>query len=105
MDAVDLVFGYLERLEKIFLGEQEIAIRMLRGNASFVRPEKMNPRKIRRLCPLGDRGEELLRNAPAGEPDQIQSRGGGWKLIQPFLGGMLGQPRVAGAGDELPIFH
>jgi hypothetical protein len=109
VDAVDLRVVDAQRREQEFVRRAEIAFRVVRRDAAFVRPEKMDEaeRDFARLGLCDDGREKFQRDAPAGKRDAMRSGRvvGRRDFVQPRAGNVLSQFVGAGEGNEFKVLH
>ena len=109
VDAMDLRVVDAQRREQEFVRRAKIAFRVVRRNAAFVRPEKMDEAKrdFARLGLRDDGREKFQRDASAGKRDTMRSGRviGRRDFVQPRAGNVLGQFVGAGEGNEFKVLH
>ena len=104
VDAVDLRVVDAQRREQEFVRRAKIAFRVVRRDAAFVRPEKMDEaeREFARLGLRDDGREKFQRDASTGKRDAMRPGRvvGRRDFIQPRAGGARGQFVGGGEGNQ-----
>ena len=109
VNAMDLRVVDSQRREQKFVCRAKIAFRVVRRDAAFVRPEKMDEaeRDCARLGLRDDGREKFQRDASAGKGDAMRpGRALGRRdFVQPRASGGAGEFVGAGEGNQFKVLH